>query len=266
MSLDLTRRPADLQHKQPAQITTTAPDVPRTKSVFAPDSAGVGAGVLLIYLALIAGFGVMFAVAALICPAQTPPRTETTVAAPTTARKPSPRPRTSTETPTERPSLQLVPTVPDDPEVPTSEVSGNPEDAPTETISAGHSVTPPTTRMSGFRVSAARWYQASAAYWTPPKLFTDRPASLQQLADYATHAPWTAQQAGIWRTAGIGYYRLVAYPKTVSKRYGEWVWQRPGRLLLHVGVIKLVTLTGPGSWAVDHLVYPVAHLAGRLFL
>ncbi len=58
MSTDVTRRPADLQLKQPAQVATTPTrDMPaRTKSVFAPDSGGSGPGILLILPALAVAF------------------------------------------------------------------------------------------------------------------------------------------------------------------------------------------------------------------
>lgn len=178
--------------------------------------------------------------------------------------RPSPRPRPGVQRPADPPHLRVVP---DSSEVPTS---GTPEGAPSETITAGQSGSPavetsPTSDL-GFRTRAANLYTASRTYWTPPAVFTDQPASLAELADYARHAPWTSQNAGVMRAFGVWWYRLAGYPATVTGRYAEWVWQRPGRFLLTAGVVKLVALTGPGSWAVDHIVYPAAHLAGRIFL
>lgn len=168
------------------------------------------------------------------------------------ARRPSPRP------------LRVVPDPPPaGSEVPTS---GNPGSRPVESISAGQDGSTQVSEVPGFRVRAAGWWATTRSYWTPPAGFTDRPASLQELAAYARHAPWTAQQSGPLRALGVGWYRLVGYPKTVKNRYSEWVWQRPLRLAAHIGVIKLVSLTGPGAWTVDHIVYPAAQLAGRIFL
>jgi hypothetical protein len=104
------------------------------------------------------------------------------------------------------------------------------------------------------------------SYWTPPALFTDQPASLAELGEYARHAPWAHQQHGPIRAAGIGYWRALAYPYTAVSRYREWVFQRPGRLLAHLGAIKLLAHTTPGIWVVDHIVYPAASLAGHILL
>jgi hypothetical protein len=114
------------------------------------------------------------------------------------------------------------------------------------------------------RIGAA--VAASRAYWTPPDIFTGRPASLEELAAYAKRAPWTHQRTGIVRAAGVGHYRVVGYPWTCVSRYGEWAAQRPMRLFAHLGGVKLLALTGPGDWAVHHIVYPAAQFAGHVFL
>jgi hypothetical protein len=152
-------------------------------------------------------------------------------------------------------------------EVPTSEPT---ETLPTETISAGQGPAPSVTdgvgSDFGFRVRAANTWHATRDYWTPPTVFTQQPASLADLAEYAKHAPWAHQNTGLLRTAGISYYRLIGYPYTVTSRYSEWLAQRPGRLVVALGGIKLAAMTGPGIWVVDHLIYPAARLVGHILL
>lgn len=180
----------------------------------------------------------------------------------TAVRRPSPRPRPADEP--ARPTPGHLRVVPDpNSEMPTS---GNPEAPPTETITAGQDGSPTVstadTSESGFRT----WITRSRDYWTAPKLYTDRPASLADLAQYAKHAPWTAQQTGPARTFGVWYYRAVAYPYTAWGRTKEHFVQRPLRFATLLGVIKVASMTGPGGWIVDHLIYPAAHLAGHVFL
>lgn len=152
-------------------------------------------------------------------------------------------------------------------EMPTSGFS---EGAPTETITAGQSGSPSLEPVQiselGLRGRAARAYAASRAYWTPPSVFTQRPASLQDLAAYARTAPWTHQRRGFIRGLGVAWYRLIAFPITVLLRYLEWFAQRPLRAFTLFGIVKLISLTGPGHWAVQHVVYPAAQLAGQIFL
>jgi len=123
-----------------------------------------------------------------------------------------------------------------------------------------------------------RWVKvgtATIAYFTPPAVFTDRPASLAELAAYARTAPWTAQQhvakpytdeatgkqvkTGLIRAAGIWYYRGVGYPYTVWSRYKEWIIQRPGRAVPILLVVKLLASTSYGQWTVEHLITPAVH-------
>ena len=194
----------------------------------------------------------------------------------TTARKPSLRPRTTTDTQPvkaeQRPTLQLVPAVPDI-ETETGNLNSETETAPPPDdlfpqVSASDGANGGTVRdrVSGFWASTTAVAGRTQAYWTPPAIFTDRPASVADLADYARHAPWTAQNAGLIRKAGNVYWSGLALPYTAISRYREWMVQRPGRLAAHLGVLKLFTLTTPGMWVVDHLVYPVAQFAGHVFL
>lgn len=183
-----------------------------------------------------------------------------------TARRPSPRPRPAgaPSRPGEAPRLHVVPQPADtlQPE------PCNDENTPLAHVSAGQDLAGGATSPP-VAVPAAGWraYLAAARrYWTPPAVFTERPPSLANLAAYAKQAPWTHQQAGPIRTAGIAYYRFAGYPYTVCSRYTEWFAQRPMRMVCLLGGIKLLALTGPGDWAVHTLVYPAAHLAGRIFL
>lgn len=179
--------------------------------------------------------------------------------------RPSPKPRPAAGQ--SRPDSPHLHVVRPDSEVPTS---GNPADTPTETITAGQNGSStahaPDFSDIDFRTRTGSLWQASKAYWTPPAVFTDRPASLAELAEYARHAPWTAQQTGIVRKAGIGYQLGVAYPYTVISRYREWFAQRPLRFAALLTGVKLASMTGPGAWVVDHLVYPAARFAGHIFL
>jgi hypothetical protein len=177
--------------------------------------------------------------------------------------RPSPRPRPAGQPRPDSAHLHVVPTPPISESVPTS---GNPAQAPAETISAGQSGSRALTDTSGFRVRTADAWAATKAYWTPPALFTGTPATLQDLADYAKHAPWTHSNTGLLRKTGVGYYRTFAYPHTVVSRYWEWTVQRPGRLFANLGLIKLAAMTGPGAWVVDTVIYPAARLVGHILL
>lgn len=126
-----------------------------------------------------------------------------------------------------------------------------------------------------------RW-AALRAYFTPPALLTDSPASLPELREYAYTAPWTQQpyvarpytdedskavvKTGAVRRTGIWYFRGFVYPYTVWSRTKEWAVQRPGRLVLTLAVVKLIASTSYGSWAVDHLLYPTARVVGDILL
>jgi hypothetical protein len=193
---------------------------------------------------------------------------ETTVPEPATAtRRPSPYPRAAESA--SRPAAAHLRVVPEpEPAATLQPETATTENTPLDHVSAGHDhpddahdspVAEPTAASPGL-------WARSKAYWTPPQIFTDRPASLAELADYAKYAPWTHQNSGLIRGAGIGYYRALTYPYTTVSRYREWVTQRPGRLLLHLAGVKLFALTGPGTWVVDHLVYPAAQFAGHVFL
>lgn len=185
----------------------------------------------------------------------------------TATRRPSPYPRAAESV--SRPAAAHLRVVPE----PDTLQSATPEpaigeDTPLDHVSAAHDLADgaQTGPVAELDAGSPGLWARSKAYWTPPQIFTDRPASLAELADYAKHAPWTHQNSGLIRGAGIGYYRTLAYPYTAVSRYREWMFQRPGRLLLHLAGVKLFALTGPGIWVVDHIVYPAAQFAGHVFL
>ncbi|MFG1847751.1 hypothetical protein [Micromonospora carbonacea] len=102
----------------------------------------------------------------------------------------------------------------------------------------------------------AGWVGASRAYWVPPNLLTQPPASVAELAAYAHHAGWTGSVSGPIRNLGIVWHRAVSLPITVACRYVEWTWQRPMRALPIFGVWKLLILTGPGPQIADTVIRP----------
>lgn len=110
------------------------------------------------------------------------------------------------------------------------------------------------------------WWWRVRDYATPPELFTDRPASIPELSAYARRGTWTRQPYGPIRTAGVWWWRLVGLPQTVRCRLREWVWQRPGRAITVIALIKVLSLTTPGAWVVDRVIEPVVHAALWLFL
>lgn len=97
---------------------------------------------------------------------------------------------------------------------------------------------------------------ASRAYWVPPNLLTQPPASVAELAAYAHHAGWTSRHDGPIRALGVVWHRAVSLPITAVCRYVEWIAQRPGRALPVFGVWKLLILTGPGPAVADTVIRP----------
>jgi len=142
------------------------------------------------------------------------------------------------------------------------------EDAPSETFPQVNDHVMSDVSAPRFTLRDRFWLLRTSAkdYWTPPAVFTEQPASLADLASYAKSAPWTHQHTGILRGLGVGYYRFLGYPYTVISRYREWFAQRPIRLAILLGGVKLAALTGPGDWVVHTVVYPVAQFAGRILL
>jgi len=131
----------------------------------------------------------------------------------------------------------------------------------------------PTERESAFEVPIGVKSEATLsdiwpralAYFTPPSIFTEQPASMADLRRYAHAAAWTSK-AGARRALGIGYFRLIARPTTIACRYVEWIGQRPGRAIPVYALWKLVIETPPGPWIAQHFIMPLASFAGWLFL
>lgn len=167
--------------------------------------------------------------------------------------------------PSSRPDNPRLHVVPDPALQPETEIG---DDAPSITSPQvnDHAVRGDPVADFTFSARISRFWTASKDYWTPPAIFTEAAPSLADLSAYAKTAPWTHQHTGLLRTLGVGYYRAVGYPYTVWSRYKEHVLQRPGRLIVHLGLLKVASLTGPGDWVVHTVVYPVAQFAGHLFL
>lgn len=114
-------------------------------------------------------------------------------------------------------------------------------------------------------VTDSSFWALVLTYFTPPDIFTERPESMSALRRYARKAAW-ASKAGVRRSLGIGYFRVIARPVTIVCRYVEWIAQRPGRALPAYGLWKLVISIGPGPWVAHHIIDPLASFAGWVFL
>jgi hypothetical protein len=128
------------------------------------------------------------------------------------------------------------------------------------------------TRNSEVTDRDSRWerlgvlFDRALVYVTPPAVLTEPPASVAELATYARAGAWTGRRSGLVRGAGVWWYRLVGLPCTVVCRYAEWIFQRPGRAIPVLLLVKLLASTTWGSWSVAHLVTPALHAALWLFL
>lgn len=173
------------------------------------------------------------------------------------AARPSPRPRPSAT----GPNLRLVPNRhnsgtlhPEMQDAAAPQATAEPEN-PGIQPSKLHAALTATIASSDWW---KRMVKAGLAYYTPPSVLVDRPATVAELAEYAYWAPWTRAQAGTLRTAGIWWYRLVGVPATVTCRYWEWICQRPGRAIPTLITVKLIASTSWGGWLIDHLITPTA--------
>lgn len=133
--------------------------------------------------------------------------------------------------------------------------SGQSEDAPAERETAPELPTVHPDRLT-LRDRLVEWLGASRAYWVPPNLLTQPPASVAELAAYAHHAGWTRRADGPVRGLGVAWHRAVSLPVTTVCRYVEWTAQRPLRALPIFGLWKLFILTGPGPQIADHIIRP----------
>lgn len=95
-------------------------------------------------------------------------------------------------------------------------------------------------------------------YFTPPAPWGDPPASLTDLSSYAHTAAW-APSRGFRRRVGIAYWYLLGLPLTIVLRYAEWIVQRPGRLVVVLGLAAVLWRTWFGRTTV-HAVGAVLHI------
>lgn len=84
------------------------------------------------------------------------------------------------------------------------------------------------------------------AYWTPPQVWAEPPASLAELARYARFGEWTKQDGPV-RFLGIAYSWLAVAAST-GLYYAAWILQRPGRLVTFLTVYGLLAHTPIGAW------------------
>ena len=177
--------------------------------------------------------------------------------------RPSPRPR-PTPPPAQAPVPDDAPPIPaathgNSPQVSTGESKGAPE--PILVQEDGEKVSSLQSSLH-FALDTVREQIRSGLggikdYLTPPSVLTDTPASVAELAAYAHWGAWTSSTDGPLRKLGIVWHRMFSLPATVICRYVEWIWQRPGRAIPVYLLFKLLISTGPGPWAVDHLIHPV---------
>lgn len=143
--------------------------------------------------------------------------------------------------------------------------TADPTDAPAERETAAHG---PETLHSAVTNSDkwGRLLDQTLAYFTPPAILTDQPATIPDLSRYAHRGAWTARTDGPIRAAGIWWWRLAALPTTIACRTWEWIAQRPGRAIPIAVITKLLASTTPGNWVVHHLIAPLTRAAIWLFL
>lgn len=96
-------------------------------------------------------------------------------------------------------------------------------------------------------------------YWTPPALWTQPAASLNDLSAYAHRGEWTSKK-GPLRALGIGWWRVIGLPITAACRRIEWVAQRPGRFLTIFTLFVLVARSNWGHTALHWLALPLRGL------
>ncbi len=116
------------------------------------------------------------------------------------------------------------------------------------------------------RLGTGEFWAAVGRYFTPPHLFTDRPASIPELSVYARKGAWTARLDGHVRTAGVWFWRLVGLPVTVACRATEWIFQRPGRVAALAALWALLKFTSYGAWFLDTVVSPIAQALAWVLL
>ena len=137
--------------------------------------------------------------------------------------------------------------------LPTSHSAGHGSGATNSAARAGARarVAPETVLTQGDRPtdSVGPWDGLKArlaAYWRPPSVVAEPPATLLELIAYARDGEWTRQD-GPLRALGIGYSWLAVAATTVLY-YAAWIVQRPGRLATVSVLYALLAHTPPGAW------------------
>ncbi|WP_152748194.1 hypothetical protein [Micromonospora sp. RV43] len=112
--------------------------------------------------------------------------------------------------------------------------------APETVLTQGHQPTDSPGVWDGLK-------ERLAAYWRPPSVVADPPATLLELIAYARTGEWTSAGIGPVRALGIGYSWLAVAATTVLY-YAAWIVQRPGRLATVTVLYGLLAHTPPGAW------------------
>jgi hypothetical protein len=103
------------------------------------------------------------------------------------------------------------------------------------------------------------------AYWTPPRMLTERRPAAEQMRLYAKRARY-APSTGPRRALGIAWCNGVAVPYTAWSRTKEWIAERPARFLVVAITAKCLSELPPVEWAVDNVIKPGAAFALWLFV
>jgi hypothetical protein len=85
-----------------------------------------------------------------------------------------------------------------------------------------------------------------AAYWRPPTVWSDPPASLDEICRYARYGEWTKTD-GVWRFLGITW-SWMALAVSAPLYYAAWFVQRPGRFFTGLVVYALAAHTPIFAW------------------
>ena len=119
------------------------------------------------------------------------------------------------------------------------------------------------------RSRGARFFLAIGREIKPMDFWKKPQPSLREVVAYAWQAPY-APDTGFGRFFGRVYGLGIALPYTSWLWFRGWIVARPGRLFVAFLLAVLLTLAGPGAWALgiyaDSLLWALAqlnHLTGR---
>ena len=122
------------------------------------------------------------------------------------------------------------------------------------------------SRGDTFRYWLGQVLTRTRAYWLPPNLLVEPPASMAELAAYARLGGWTSKTDGWFRALGVLWYLLVGLPVTAVCRYFEWIAQRPARAVVAAFLWFVISRSTPGVWLADHIVRPTLAVVAWVFL